>query len=142
MKLIFSIQMNKVFFMFIPTFRMCVARLAFCNISISLLQYLKKSVKNEADFLPADKQQNCLQLIPSFLMDRVKHAGSSKKKKKFTIFLQYLRKEVKTSINARNWFTYTYFKQIWSGISPHAQHAYTDIYKCFFFLIGIHSMQG
>ena len=86
--------MNKVFFMFIPTFRMCVARLAFCNISISLLQYLKKSVKNEADFLPADKQQNCLQLIPSFLMDRVKHAGSSKKKRSLQYFYNISEKKL------------------------------------------------
>ena len=63
------------------------------------LQYLKKEVRSEVDFLHADKHQSFLSIkvsykvILSLLMDIVKHSQSTQSNK-FAIFLQYLKKDV------------------------------------------------
>ena len=63
-------------------------------------------------------------LILSFLVCMVKHVQSFQNNK-FAFSLQYLGKEVKTSLNATNWFTYTHFKQVWSDMAALAQCAYS-----------------
>ena len=59
----------------------------------------------------------------------VKHVQSFQNNK-FAFSLQYLGKEVKTSLNATNWFTYTHFKQVWSDMAAHAQCAYNVLAYC------------
>ena len=68
------------------------------------LQYLKKEVRDEVDFLHADKHQSFLQLdfntlgikvfykvVLSLLMGMIKHSQSTQNSK-FAISLQYLKK--------------------------------------------------
>ena len=75
------------------------------------LQYLKKEVRNEVDFLHADKHQSFLQVdfnilcikdsykaILSLLIDMIKHSQSNQSKK-FAISLQYLIKEVRDGVH-------------------------------------------
>ena len=75
------------------------------------LQYLKKEVIDEVNFLHADKHQSFLQvdfntlvikvsyqLILSLLMDMIKHSQSIQSNK-FVIFLQYLKKEVRNGVH-------------------------------------------
>ena len=67
------------------------------------LQYLEKEVRNEVDFLHADKHQNFLQVdlktlsiksfykeILSLMMGMIKHSQSAQSNK-FAIALQYLK---------------------------------------------------
>ena len=66
MKLIFCLQINtKVFYKFIVSLWMCVARHAQSTqnnkFAISL-QYLKENIKDELDTLPGDKTQRFLQI--------------------------------------------------------------------------------
>ena len=74
------------------------------------LQYLKKEVRDEVDFLHADKHQSFLQVdfntlgikvsykvILSLLMGMIKHSQSTQSNK-FAIFLQYLKKEVRNGV--------------------------------------------
>ena len=56
------------------------------------LQYLKREVNDEVDFLHAGKHENLLQIDTTILMDMVKHFQSSQNSK-FTTFVQYLKKE-------------------------------------------------
>ena len=69
------------------------------------LQYLKKEVRDEIDFLHTDKHQSFLQVdfntlgikvsykvILSLLMGKIKHSQGTQSNK-FTISLQYLKKE-------------------------------------------------
>ena len=71
-----------------------------------ILRHLKKEVRDEVDFLNADKHQIFLQVdfntvgikvsykvILSFLMDMIKHSHSAQSSK-FAISLQYLKEEV------------------------------------------------
>ena len=71
------------------------------------LQYLKILVRNEVDFLDADKHQGSLQanfntfgikisykVILSLLIGMIKHSQSTQNNK-FVISLQYLKKEVR-----------------------------------------------
>ena len=55
------------------------------------LQYLKREVNDEVDFLHAGKHEN-LQIDTMILMDMIKHFQSSQNSK-FTTFVQYLKKE-------------------------------------------------
>ena len=87
-----------------------------------MLLYLKINVRDEVDFLLADEGKSFLQ-VHTIIFDG--HAQSSQNIK-FVISLEYLKKAVKTSIHATDWFTYTHFKQVWSGMSAHAQCAYRD----------------
>ena len=70
------------------------------------LQYLKKEVRDEVDFLYADKHQSFLQVdfnilgikvpykvVLSLLMGRIKHSQSTQSNK-FAISLQYLKKKL------------------------------------------------
>ena len=70
------------------------------------LQYLKKEVRDEVDFLHADKHQSFLQVdfntlgikvsykvILSLLMGMIKHSQSTQSNK-FAISLQYLKKKL------------------------------------------------
>ena len=55
------------------------------------LQYLKKDVSNEIDFLHADKHESLLKTDTIILMGMVKYFQSSQNSK-FAMFLQYLKK--------------------------------------------------
>ena len=74
---------------------MCVARHAQITqnrkFAISL-QYLKREVNDEVDFLHAGKHENLLQIDTMILMDMVKHFQSFPNSK-FTMSVQYLKKE-------------------------------------------------
>ena len=74
---------------------MCVARHAQITqnnkFAISL-QYLKKEVSDEVDFLHADKHESLLQTDTVILIGMVKHSQSSQKRK-FAKSVQYLKKE-------------------------------------------------
>ena len=94
----------KGFFKLILSFRVCVARHAQITQNNKLaifLQYLKKEVIDEVDFLHADKYQSFLQLsikvfykvLLSLWMVMIKHSQSTQRNK-FAISLQYLKKEV------------------------------------------------
>ena len=74
------------------------------------LQYLKKEVRDEVDFLHADKHQSFLQVdfntlgikvsgkvMPSLLIGMIKHSQSTQSNK-FAISLQYLKKEVRNGV--------------------------------------------
>ena len=56
------------------------------------LQYLKREVNDEVDFLHPGKHENLLQIDTMILMDMIKHFQSSQNSK-FTTFVQYLKKE-------------------------------------------------
>ena len=56
------------------------------------LQYLKKKVSNEVDFVRADKDENLLQIDRMTLMGMVKHSQSSQNSK-FALSLQYRKKK-------------------------------------------------
>ena len=55
------------------------------------VQYLKKDVTNEIDFLHADKNERLLKTDTIILMGMVKHFQSSQNSK-FAMSLQYLKK--------------------------------------------------
>ena len=77
---------------------MCVASYAHITknnkFAISL-QYLKKKVSDEVEFLRAGKHGSLLQIDSMILMGMVKHSQISK----FAMSLQYLKKEVKDEID-------------------------------------------
>ena len=75
------------------------------------LQYLKKEVRNEVDFLHGDKHQSFLQVgfntlgikvsykvILSLFIGIIKHSQSTQSNK-FAISLQYLKKEVRDGVH-------------------------------------------
>ena len=62
------------------------------------LEYLKKEVSDEVDFLHADKHESLLQIDTMILMGIVKHSQSSQNSK-FTMSLQYLKKEVRDEVD-------------------------------------------
>ena len=75
------------------------------------LQYLKKEVRDEVDFLHVDKHQSFLQVdfntlgikdaykvILSLLLGMIKHSQSTQSNK-FAISLQYLKKEVRKAVH-------------------------------------------
>ena len=62
------------------------------------MQYLKKEVSDEVDFLHADKYESLLQIDTMILIGIVKHSQSSQNSK-FTMSLQYLRKEVRDEVD-------------------------------------------
>ena len=80
---------------------MCVARHAKitqnnkCAIS---LQYLKKELDDEVDFLHVDKHESLLQIDSMILMRMVKHSQSFQNSK-FAMSLQYLKKENKDKVD-------------------------------------------
>ena len=62
------------------------------------LQYCKKELIDEVDFLHADKHENLLQIDSMILMGMVKHSQSFQNSK-FAMSLQYLKKEVKDEVD-------------------------------------------
>ena len=62
------------------------------------LQYLKKELSDEVDFLHADKHESLLQIDTMILMGIVKHSQSSQNSK-FTMSLQYFKKEVRDKVD-------------------------------------------
>ena len=56
------------------------------------LQYLKREVNDEVDFLHAGKHENLPQIEAMILMGMVKHFQSSQNSR-FTMYVQYLKKE-------------------------------------------------
>ena len=81
MKLIFCLQMNvKGFFKLLLSFYVCVTRhtqIAQDSKFAVSLQYLKKELSDEVDFLHADKHESLLQIDSMILMGIVKHSQSS-----------------------------------------------------------------
>ena len=55
-------------------------------------------MKDEVDFLPADKHESLLQIDTMISMGVVKHSQSSPNSK-FTMSLQYLKKEVRDEVD-------------------------------------------
>ena len=102
MKLIFGIQINTgVFFELIQSFWVCVTKHAQNTqnnkFAISL-QYLKKDVSDENDFLHADKHKGLLQIDTMILMEIVRHSQNSQNSK-FSMSLQYLKKKVRDEVD-------------------------------------------
>ena len=63
------------------------------------MQYLKKEVSDEdKHFLHADKHESLLQIDTMILMGIVKHSQSSQNSK-FTMSLQYFKKEVRDKVD-------------------------------------------
>ena len=58
------------------------------------LQYLKKELSDEVDFLHADQHESLLQ-IDIIILGMVKHSQNSK----FAMSLQYLKKELKEEVD-------------------------------------------
>ena len=56
------------------------------------LQYLKREVNDEVDFLHGGRHENLLQIDPMILIEMVKHFQSSQNSK-FTMSVQYLKIE-------------------------------------------------
>ena len=101
-KLIFCLQINtNVFYKLLLSLWVCLARHAQTTqnnkFAISL-QYLKKELSDEVDFLHADKHESLLQIDSMILMGMVKHSQSSQNSK-FAMSLQYLKKEVKDEVD-------------------------------------------
>ena len=90
MKLIFCLQIKvKGFFKVILSFQMCMSRhvqITQNNRFAICLQYLKKEVRNEADFLHADKHESLLQIDTMILMEMVKHSKQFPKQKVCNVF--------------------------------------------------------
>ena len=61
------------------------------------MQYLKKEMSDEVDFLNADNHESFNKLILWFLMGMVKHSQSFQNSK-FAMILQYLKKEVSNEV--------------------------------------------
>ena len=61
------------------------------------LQYLKKEVSDEVDFLPADKHESLLQIDTMILMGMIKHSQSFQNSK-FAVSLQYFKKEFRDKL--------------------------------------------
>ena len=62
------------------------------------LQYLKKELSHDVDFLHADKHESLLQIDSMIWMGMVKHFQSSKNSK-FAMSLQYHKKEIKDEVD-------------------------------------------
>ena len=82
----------KRFFRVILSFLMCVARITRNRKFAISLQYLKREVNGEVDFLHPGKHEKLLQIDTMILMDMVNHFQISQNSK-FTMSVQYLRKE-------------------------------------------------
>ena len=67
------------------------------NKFIISLQYLKKEVSDEVDFLHADKHESSIQIDTMILMGMAKHSQISQNSK-FAMSLQYPKKEVRDEV--------------------------------------------
>ena len=77
---------------------MCIVQIIQNNKLTISLQYLKKEVSDEADFLHVDKHESALQSDTMILMGMVKHMQSSQNSK-VPMSLQYLKKEVSDEVD-------------------------------------------
>ena len=88
------------------------------------LQYLKKEVRNEVDFLHSDKYQRFLQIdfntfgikvpykvILLLLLSMIKHSQSTQSNK-IAIFLQFLKKEVRNGVHFLHADKHQNFRQV------------------------------
>ena len=95
-------QINiKVFYKLILSFWVCAIRHAQITQNNKFpisLQYLKKELSDEVDFLHAGKHESLLQIDSMILMGMVKHSQSCQNSK-FAMSLQYLKKEVKDEVD-------------------------------------------
>ena len=84
------------------------------------LQYLKKEVNDEIDFLHVDNNENLLQIDTMILMGMIKLSKSSRNSK-FELSLQYLKKEVRNLI-LRMWINikmaYKLISTLWAPKFP------------------------
>ena len=62
------------------------------------LQYLKKEVSSQIDFLHAEKHESLLQIDTMTLIAIVKHSQSSQNSK-VAMYLQYINKEVRKGVH-------------------------------------------
>ena len=62
------------------------------------MQYLKKEVNDEVDFLHVDKHESLVQIDAIILVEMVKHFQSSQNSK-FAMSLQYPKKEVRGEVD-------------------------------------------
>ena len=62
------------------------------------MQYLKKDVSDEIDFLHADKHKDLPQIDTIILMEIVRHSQNSENRK-FSMSLQYLKKNVRDEVD-------------------------------------------
>ena len=80
----------EVFYKLILSFWVCVTKNAQSTQNSKLfaisLQYLKKDVSDEVDFLHSDKHKDLLQIDAMILMEIVRHSQNSEKSK-FSMFL-------------------------------------------------------
>ena len=102
MKFIFGIEINmEVFYMLMLSFWVCVTRHAQSTqnnqFAISL-QYLKKDVSDELDFLHADKHKSLLQIDTMTLMEICRHYQKSQNNE-FSMHLQYFKKEFRDEVD-------------------------------------------
>ena len=102
MKFIFEIEINmEVFYMLMLSFWVCVTRHAQSTqnnqFAISL-QYLKKDVSDELDFLHADKHKGLLQIDTMTLMEICRHYQKSQNNE-FSMHLQYFKKEFRDEVD-------------------------------------------
>ena len=80
---------------------MCVAsnaQITQNNMFAISLQYLKKEVSDEVDFLHGDKHESLLQIDTMILMGMIKHFQSAQNGK-FAMSLQYLKKGVRDKVD-------------------------------------------
>ena len=77
------------------------------------LQFLKKNMEDKLNFLPADKDENLLQMMGMF-----KHSQSSQNSS-ITMSLQYLKKEVRDEVNFLHGDKDQSFLQV--GMTKHLQ---------------------
>ena len=76
------------------------------------MQYRKKEVSDEVEFLYADKNERFLHIDSVILMVRVKHFQSFQNSK-FTMSLQYLEKEVKDEVDVLHVDKHQSFLQVY-----------------------------
>ena len=98
---------------------MCVARHAQITqnnkFTISL-QYLKKELSDEVDFLHVNKHESLLQIDGMILMGIVKHSQSPQNSK-FAMSLQCLKKEVKDEVDFLHTDKHQSFLKVYFNIS-------------------------
>ena len=80
---------------------MCVAssaQISQNNMFAIFLQYFKREVSDEVDFLFADNHKSLIQIDTIILMGMVNYSQSFQNSK-FAMFLQYLKKEVRDEVD-------------------------------------------
>ena len=115
MKFIFGMQINmEVFYKLILLFSKHAQSTQNNKFAISL-QYLKKDVSDEVDFLHADKHKGLLQIDTMILMEIVRHSQNSQNSK-FSMPLQYLKKKVRDEVNF--WINFKVSCKLTSALWP------------------------